>query len=312
MVPVVVLARSQGSKLLVKAQEFTFIRNSQNMDLLVGYNNINPTNVGETMLAVVDDNALDAGSDATAFVDAGKSGTGQITVYTVHRGDTLSEIAELHGVSINTIVWANNIVGGKIKEGQELVILPISGVRHTVKSGDTLQTIATKYKAELEDILSYNDLTSNSKIKSGDVILVPNGKITRTASVAKKPGVIPSAQVTITSGYYARPVSGGKKSQGIHGYNGIDIAAPIGTPVMASAAGTVVVSRTGGYNGGYGTYVVVSHPNGTQTLYAHMSQNYVSMGSAVTQGQVIGAIGLTGRTTGAHLHFEVRGAKNPF
>lgn len=312
VIPAVVVAKIQVGKIVV-AQESKSVLNSQNMDLLIGYININPTNLGEAVLAIVDDTALSGSDGATLFVDTGKSGTGQVTVYTVRKGDTLGEIAEMHGVSANTIVWANDIVGGKIKEGQELVILPISGVRHTVKSGDTLQSIATKYKADLGDVLSYNNLSSASKIKAGDVIIVPDGRITAVSIARKSSGSsIPSAQITVTAGYYARPLSGGKKSQGIHGYNGIDLAAPTGTPVMASAQGTVTVSRSGGYSGGYGTYVVISHPNGTQTLYAHMGQNYVSTGQRVEQGQVIGAVGMTGRTTGPHLHFEVRGARNPF
>lgn len=109
-----------------------------------------------------------------------------------------------------------------------------------------------------------------------------------------------------------RPLRGGVKSQGIHGYNGIDIAAPVGTPILASADGAVILARTSGYNGGYGLYVVIKHNNGTQTLYAHMSRVNVSVGQTVTQGEVIGAVGNTGRSTGPHIHFEVRGARNPF
>ncbi|MEK7135159.1 MAG: M23 family metallopeptidase, partial [Patescibacteria group bacterium] len=108
------------------------------------------------------------------------------------------------------------------------------------------------------------------------------------------------------------PIRGGLKSQGIHGHNGVDLAAPVGTPIVASADGKVILSRTGGYNGGYGTYVVISHANGTQSLYAHMSANNVAVGEVVSQGQVIGAIGMTGKTTGPHIHFEIRGARNPF
>ena len=102
----------------------------------------------------------------------------------------------------------------------------------------------------------------------------------------------------------------GRRSQGIHGYNGVDIAAPAGTPIVASASGDVIIARSAGWNGGYGNYIVIKHDNGTQTLYAHMSSLAVS-GGTVEKGELIGYVGISGRATGYHLHFEVRGAKNP-
>lgn len=287
--------------------------NSQNLDLLEASLNTNPiASVGGPELTIVNGTAIEAsGTENEIFVDPGKSGTGQISVYIVREGDTLGEIARIHGVSTNTIIWANSLKNSKIKEGQELVILPISGVRHVVKSGDTLKSLATKYKADIEDILSYNGLESGAKIKTGDVIIVPDGVVSVTqGSIAKSSSKQSSAPSYV--GFYLRPISGGKKSQGIHGNNGVDLASSVGTPILASADGKVILSRTGGYNGGYGTYVVISHTNGTQSLYAHMKENNVSVGEYVSQGQVIGTIGMTGRTTGPHLHFEIRGAKNPF
>jgi murein DD-endopeptidase MepM/ murein hydrolase activator NlpD len=109
-----------------------------------------------------------------------------------------------------------------------------------------------------------------------------------------------------------RPLTGGIKTQGIHGYNGVDIGASTGTPILAAAGGEVIISRAEGWNGGYGIYVVIRHDNGTQTLYAHMSQDIVSVGQRVSQGEVIGYVGNTGRSSGPHLHFEIRGATNPF
>jgi murein DD-endopeptidase MepM/ murein hydrolase activator NlpD len=117
-----------------------------------------------------------------------------------------------------------------------------------------------------------------------------------------------SAQV----GYYDNPLPGAILTQGIHGWNGVDIGAPKGTPIHAAADGTVIVARAGGWNGGYGSYVVISHPNGTQTLYGHMNSVAISVGASVGSGQVIGYVGTTGKSTGNHLHFEVRGAANPF
>jgi murein DD-endopeptidase MepM/ murein hydrolase activator NlpD len=151
------------------------------------------------------------------------------------------------------------------------------------------------------------------------VLVIPDGDAVAPAPVKKivtdkngKQTVVVQDSRPNYVGYYTRPVVGGRKSQGIHGSNGIDIAAPNGTPILAAAGGTVILAREGGYNGGYGNYMVIKHPNGTQTLYAHALYLSVEMGQTVAQGQTIGAVGSTGRSTGNHLHFEVRGAKNPF
>lgn len=279
------------------------------MELLEGYLNINPAGTGGPVIAIVDKTALSSEDEAGTFVDLGQSGTGQISTYVVKSGDTLGEIAEMFGVSVNTIMWANDLKSKTVREGQELIILPISGVRHTVKSGDTLQSLAKKYSADLDDVLSYNGLDSSAKIVVGDVVIIPDGVLSApaTSSFARV-----STQTSVASGYFIRPIAGGRKSQGIHGYNGVDIAAAVGTPIRASAGGTVVIARTSGYNGGYGLYVAIKHANGTQTLYGHMSRVNVSVGEKVDQGEVIGAVGNTGRSTGPHIHFEVRGAKNPF
>ena len=117
------------------------------------------------------------------------------------------------------------------------------------------------------------------------------------------------ASAVISSGYYIRPIVGGRRSQGLHGRNAVDFAAPTGTPILASAAGTVVFS---GRNGGYGNLIVIEHNNGTQTAYAHNSKNLVKQGDVVEQGDIIGRVGSTGKSTGPHVHFEIRGAKNPF
>lgn len=294
----------------MRAPEAKSTGNSQTMGLLESYLNVNPVNTGGPSVAIVDNTALSSlGDDSGSFVEGGKSGTGAISVYIVRSGDTIGTIAEMFGVSISTIMWANDLSSKTLKVGQELVILPISGVKHTVKSGDTLQSIAKKYKADLEDVLSYNSIPSGAKLTVGDTIIIPDGVVSSTQST---PSSGSSASTNVASGYYVRPIKTGVKSQGIHGHNGVDLAAPVGTPIYASADGKVILSRTGGYNGGYGTYVVVSHANGTQTLYAHMSTNLVEVGDVIKQGQRIGAIGMTGKTTGPHIHFEVRGARNPF
>jgi murein DD-endopeptidase MepM/ murein hydrolase activator NlpD len=314
IVPIIGYARSQGEQVLL-APEVSKLSNSQTMSLLEAPLNINPIGEGGAQIAIADGVALESNTsgESEVFVDLGKSGTGQISVYVVREGDTISEIAEMFGVSANTVIWANDLRGSRIKVGQELVILPISGVRHVVKKGDNLQSIAKSYKADLDDILSFNGLTASTKIIPGDIVIIPDGVVSaRQISVSGSSSVQASQNFPTYSGFYLRPLNGGRKSQGIHGNNGVDLAAPTGTPIIASADGRVIISRSGGYNGGYGSYVVITHSNGTQTLYAHMSKNNVSVGQNVSQGQIIGAVGSTGKSTGPHLHFEVRGARNPF
>jgi murein DD-endopeptidase MepM/ murein hydrolase activator NlpD len=306
-----VAAKSQAGVVL-RMPEAKMTLNSQTMSLLESHININPMSIGGPVVAIVDGIALaSAGEESGAFVDLGHSGTGQISTYTVRSGDTLSSIAEMFGVTANTILWANDLKTRTLRVGQELVILPISGVRHIVKSGDTVASIAKKYSASQADILSYNGLSVDAKLAVGDEIIIPDGE--KTSSSGSSSATIKVASgLQEYAGYYLRPIVGGKKSQGLHGHNAVDLASPIGTPIMAAADGTVTVSLTGGYNGGYGTYVVVSHPNGTQTVYGHMSANYVRVGQSVKQGEMVGRIGMTGNTSGPHVHFEIRGAKNPF
>jgi murein DD-endopeptidase MepM/ murein hydrolase activator NlpD len=215
-------------------------------------------------------------------------------------------------VTVNTIKWGNNLSSNTLKEGQTLVILPISGVKHTVVKGDTIASIAKKYKGDEGEIMAYNNLQKGDALAAGSVIIVPDGEVLAPAYSGSSINSSSSSKLKEYSGYYLRPIAGGKKTQGIHGNNAVDLAAPTGTPILASADGQVIIARTGGWNGGYGNYIVVRHSNGTQTLYAHASRINVSVGDSVNQSDVIGAVGSTGKSTGPHLHFEIRGAKNPF
>jgi murein DD-endopeptidase MepM/ murein hydrolase activator NlpD len=243
-----------------------------------------------------------------------------ISLYEVKKGDTLSTVAKLFGVSKNTIMWANDLKSQNISPGDTLVILPMTGIKHTIKKGDTVYTIAKKYKADAEDIAKFNGITKDTDLTVGEVVLVPEGEITIIQQPSKSIGTQTSGQSKLNrsysystpNGFLIRPVIGGRKTQRLHGNNGIDIGATSGTPVLASAGGQVIVAKTGGYNGGYGNFIIISHEGNIQTVYAHLKAVYVHPGQSVSQGQVIGGIGSTGNSTGSHLHFEVRGAKNPF
>lgn len=290
------------------------------MALLSGTRNPNPALAqGGGDISIVDGSALAA--ENSPLSGDGRlthnNSADQISLYVVREGDTLSEIATMFGVTPNTIRWANDLgTKASISEGDKLVILPITGVAHTVKKGDTLKSIAKKYKADAEEILQFNGLDDESSLAAGVELIIPNGEVVPVAAPKKKSGATPAKSYggggPSYAGYYMRPISGGQRTQGIHGYNGVDLGSPVGTTVMAAAAGEVIISRPDGYNGGYGEYVVIRHDNGTQTLYAHLGSITVSVGQTVSQGAAIGTVGMTGRSTGAHLHFEIRGAKNPF
>ncbi len=301
----------------VKQEMLLADTNSQNMALLQAVPNSDPNpSKGGGDITIVGDEALlpEAGPSGTiADIEEGGS-NGMISTYRVQKGDTLSLIAKMFNVSVNTIAWSNDIKSGHyIKEGDTLIILPISGLRYTVKSGDSIKKIVAKYKGELEEVLQYNNLKIDSPLAVGDTVIIPNGQIDSIdGSVKSSHSKIKGGGGPSYEGYYIRPIDGGVKSQGLHGWNAVDLAAPIGTPIFASASGIVIISKNYGWNGGYGNYAVIEHPNKTQTVYGHMVQNISYEGEYVVQGQIIGYVGTTGRSTGPHLHFEVRGARNPF
>jgi murein DD-endopeptidase MepM/ murein hydrolase activator NlpD len=251
---------------------------------------------------------------STEDVDFPTSDT--ISVYEVKKGDTIQEVAKLFDVSVNTIMWANNLTSKTLTKGDTLIILPITGIKHAVKKGDSITSIAKKYKADAQDVAIYNGISVESELAIGDTVIVPDGEIQIVPSSKPKSKtktrVLNSYTYSAPSGFLVRPLVGGRKSQGIHGHNGVDLAAPQGTPVLAAASGRVIVAKNGGYNGGYGKMIIISHDKGIQTIYAHLRDIYITQGQTVTQGQTIGEVGNTGRSSGSHLHFEVRGAKNPF
>ncbi len=247
---------------------------------------------------------------------------GEITEYEVVSGDSVELIAKKFSISPETILWANDLKKQTpIHVGQKLVILPVSGVSYTIKNGDTVSEIADKFDVTQRELTEFNHL-EDGKLSIGEVIIIPGGKIapvkvnvsTGTHNTPTKAAApVKSNNNGSASNMFTRPVVTGIKTQGVHGHNGIDIAAPYGTPIIAAGAGTVTLVRGGnGWNGGYGNYVVITHQKGVQTLYAHMSSISVEQGQTVSKGQKVGAMGSTGDSTGVHLHFEVRGARNPF
>jgi len=333
------------------------------MTLVQGANNFDPSPDADSNLAVENGSAvLPEDGPAGTAADIAKTQNGAISLYTVQSGDTLSGIAAMFGVTENTILWANDLTAKSvIKPGDQLVILPVTGVQYIVKKGDTIASIAKATGGDAGDIANYNGI-DDATLVVGTQILIPDGEA-GTASAApvassgtKKPTSTPVVTVTPTKvvtsatvlqgwaasgaeipsannpaepargvgpvgtgdqiSYYMSPLPASAKhtqTQNIHGYNAVDIAAPTGTPIIASADGQVIIARAGGWNGGYGSYVVINHDNGSQTLYAHMSKVAATVGEQVVQGQIIGYVGETGDATGPHVHFEIRdGIRNPF
>lgn len=287
--------------------------NSQNLPVLsssVSSNGLTNAIGGSSITFVEESSLLPVVGPAGSLADVETYKLDQITTYTVQNGDTLSKIAKMFSVNVGTIYWANDLKRGDlVKEGDVLVILPISGIQHEIKKGDTIESVARKYKADPEEILAYNNIGKDFKV--GETVIIPNAELSPIPS-SSGTNITRGTSGPNLAGYFVRPITGGRKSQGLHGFNGVDLANSCGSPVFASASGTVLIARSAGWNGGYGRYIVIAHPNGTQTVYAHLTNVSVSAGQYTTQGSVIGSMGSTGHSTGCHIHFEVRGARNPF
>ena len=278
-------------------------------------------NFGDTALAIIEESALLAHTNPAGIMrDGVGGGEDAIFVYEVQPGDTLSSIASSFEVTVNTILWANDIPNSsRIKIGDKLIILPVSGVRHEIKKGDTVSGIAKRYDGNVADIMVFNGLSSEEGLVIGETIIIPDGELAGSPAISYPKAPAPTlSKLPNLIGFFMKPILNARRSRGIHGKNGVDLVnsdasgPSCGRPVFSSAEGTVLIAKNSGWNGGYGKYVVISHNNGVQTLYAHLKQIFVTVGKIVPQGETIAQVGSTGNSTGCHVHFEVRGAKNPF
>lgn len=226
----------------------------------------------------------------------------EIIEYTVESGDTLSNIAEKFSISLDTILWANELSSkSTIKLGQRLIILPVPGVLYHVQKDDTLSGIAKTYKGDVQEIIAFNELPNEGGIYIGDILVIPNGQM------PKKIAQIPLTP--LAESYFIFPAQG-TITQGLHLFNAVDIGNKCGEPVVAAASGIV---QAAGWAKNAGNRITILHPNGVATYYGHLSAILVKPGQAVSAGEIIGYIGNTGYTlgvSGCHLHFGVSGANN--
>ena len=231
--------------------------------------------------------------------------------YTVQENDTLESLAQKFSVSVSTIVWANNLSSIELVTGDHLVILPVSGVLHEVVQTDSLESIARTYGVTQERIMIVNSLLKDETVMPGEKLVIPGGAQKQKLSFTSTSGQNISG--------FRMPTTGQNWGK-LHADNAVDIANYCGTPVYASASGFVKDARDDGTkspisNSGLGSFVLINHKNNLETLYAHLSAVFVSAGAFVNQGDLIGAIGNTGKVdgyTGCHLHFGVYGVPNPF
>lgn len=236
----------------------------------------------------------------------------KVLTYRVERGDTLSTIAKKFQISEETITWANDLRGDALSIGEELRILPVSGISHKVDEGETIYTVAKKYNTEPQKIADFpfNEFAGNGEtlaLVTGQILVVPDGIKPSERPVIKRQVYVAQGPVPVASGGYTYPVRGGISQFYSWYHPGLDITAPIGTPLYAAHSGTVTSVNIGTYDGGFGTNLWISNGNGVDSHYAHLSNVNVSAGQRVIGGQtIVGWIGMTGRTTGPHVHFEMR------
>lgn len=237
----------------------------------------------------------------------------EIVDYQVETGDTLSLIGQKFGISIDTLRWANNLdTISSIKPGQTLKILPVTGMVHKVKKGETVYSIAKYYNTDAQGIVDFpfNNFADdeNFTLIAGQDLIVPDGVMPKVTPWSPSSYIVqktPNAGTVTATGLFVWPTSGTITQRFSWYHKAIDIANSSLPPILAADSGKVIVAGWPD-NIGYGNRVMIDHGNGFVTLYCHMSKIMVSVGQTVNRGDQIGIVGSTGRSTGPHLHFEIR------
>lgn len=248
--------------------------------------------------------ALTTAADQTSTIVSEKP-RDQVITYRVQKGDTLGRIAEKFGISVDTIKWTNNLKTEKLSLDQELKIPPVTGIVYKVKPGDTIYTIAKTHKTDAQKIVNFpfNDFADldTFALNVGQILIVPDGVMPEARAIAT---AVPVSQVAGGTGQFLWPAGGAITQYPVWYHMALDIANSAAPGIAAAGAGKVILVERQRY--AYGWYIIIDHGDGFSTLYAHLSEIYVEMGQSISRGQIIGKMGSTGRSTGIHLHFEVR------
>jgi len=254
------------------------------------------------------DQVLVAANTTETLIPEGRPRS-EVVKYKVQSGDTVSKVASIYQVNVDTIKWANNLSSvDEIKPGDTLAVPPVSGIVHKVKKGETLASLTKKYKADAQTVATYpfNYIDDTLKLRVGQTLFLPGGKPPPPTPLPTAPSGPRNYPIFYAggSGLFAWPVAGSLNQSPSWWHPAIDIGAPYGAPVKAAMGGTIT---TAGFNGyGFGNYVVIDHGNGYTSAYAHMNAINVGVGQNVARGQLVGAVGCTGFCTGSHLHLEIK------
>ena len=242
--------------------------------------------------------------DAAGYSGFGGPKTGSASEHTVRAGETLSEIAKQYQVNMASLASDNNIENPNLISVGQVLSIPQSGadggIYHQVKQGDTIWDLARHHGVSVADILKSNDIGNGSLIREGQKLFIPTSSGSEVGASPASASVPNFSWPLAIEGRISSPF-GLRGSRGFH--YGLDIAAPHGTLILASETGRVVTS---GRWGSYGLAIKIDHGGGYVTVYAHASRLFVRAGYTVRRGEPVALVGSTGRSTGPHLHFEIR------
>lgn len=225
--------------------------------------------------------------------------------YEIKAGDNLTSLSLKIGATMDTIVSVNKISNAnRLRPGDKLVIPNRNGLLYTLNKNETLEDVSEKYDVSVQRIISFNRIENPDAVATGDNLFLPGARYTLDERIEKFGQIfnLPLDRITRVSsnfGYRIHPIT---KVRTLH--RGIDFPGALNTPVYAARAGTVTFAGYSG--GGFGNLVIIRHKDGYTTYYGHLNSVTTSAGRKVGVGSLIGRMGSTGRSTGSHLHLEIR------